>query len=187
MGGNNRLMEFEVAMNSENKGFSLLMGPPETILGTFPAEIVYKGSPLCPPEVARHRGRGKHGACCPGSNSCLQNNNLLSVHQAQSRLSKLPLMRGLLTLTALVSDSWHCWGRECGESHTLPCWERQGPWRLHKSSDGLDNGSSPTSERGACTAWQTCQIFRNLGIAFSSSLVSAPLPQLQKNKTKKTH
>lgn len=86
-----------------------------------------------------------HGAFCPGSNSCLQNNNLLLVHQAQCKPSKLPLMQGLLTLPALVSNSWHCWGRECGESHTLPCWERQGPWWPSKSSDSLGNSSSQMS------------------------------------------
>lgn len=138
-------------------------------------------SPLPAPAAAR-LGRQEHGASCPASNSRLQNSNLLSVRQAQWRLSKLPLMRGLLTLRALVSDSWHCQDRECGESHTLPCWETQGPWRPHKPSVGLDNGSNPSSVGRAYTSWQTYQTVRNLGIVVSESLVSAPSPPTPEKK-----
>lgn len=124
--GYNRVMEFEGAMNLEYKCFPLLMGPLGAILGTWPTDVLYNGCPSIPISSKTLPGQ-ERDAFCPGCNSCLQNNSLLLVPQAQCRPSKLPLMQGLLTLPALVSDSWHCRGRECGEGCTLPCWERQGP------------------------------------------------------------
>ena len=35
-----------------------------------------------------------------------------------------------------------------------------------QSSDGLDNRSGLTGSSRACTSWQTCQAFRNLGLWF---------------------
>lgn len=43
-------------MNSENKCFSLLIVPPQTIFGVWPTEILYNSSPLSSPAAARHHG-----------------------------------------------------------------------------------------------------------------------------------
>lgn len=85
-GENNRLMELEGVLNSENKCLPLPVGSLETILGTWPTKLLQDGSPLPSPEAAgqgQALGTSERGAFCPGSNPCLQNNNLLSAHQAQ--------------------------------------------------------------------------------------------------------
>lgn len=83
MGGNNRLMEFKGVLNSENKCFPLIDEPSrDNSWNVAHKSSVRQQPPLLPSSSKALLGQ-ECGAFCPGSDSCLQNNNLLSEHQAQ--------------------------------------------------------------------------------------------------------
>lgn len=181
--GYNRVMEFEGVMNLEYKCFPLLMGPLGTILGTWPTEVLYNGCPSIPISIKTLPGQ-ECDAFCPGCNSCLQNNSLLLVPQAQCRPSKLPLMQGLLTLPALVPlflILGIVGAGSVGRAAHFHAGKARVPGCLNKSSDG---NSSQMRWRSLTPLCKLAKLSGIWGLWFKNFGAPPPIPQLNRTKSK---
>lgn len=90
---------------------------------------------------------------------------------------------GLLTLPALVSGSRYCWGLEPAESRTLPCWEKQGPWRSQPVSGWPRQRQWPDELVRPLYLWADLTNVQDLGdCGFRKSGLCPCIPQLQKNR-----